>query len=316
MCYSDADQPRTTTDQPTDRTDLLIAELQDRIRSLEEANRENRRIIAALTQRIPEIEAPREPSGAREPRDPLSEPPASPTAATEQPGRAEPQPPLEGAQEPPDRPRQPDKWWSPVEKLSRWHYVLGVSLVFVATYLGLVVTPRLLRNLGGISVNNILITASIVFALAWVVPGVFGYWVGFRRRYPRLGAHVIPFGALVGVVAVSAFLFYFYGYPGPLRGESFFTDFEDNWALAFFFLPVWFLYVSGVLIGNAWQRHRTGRISGTTPASRVSGTTQTAVQSRPQGWTPRQQAIVGLAGTIISALIGLIGTILTVMANS
>jgi hypothetical protein len=52
-----ADQPRTT-DRPDDRTDLLIAELQNRVRSLEEANRENRRIIAALTQRIPEIEAP------------------------------------------------------------------------------------------------------------------------------------------------------------------------------------------------------------------------------------------------------------------
>jgi len=65
------DQPRTTSDQPDDRTDLLIAELQDRVRSLEEANRENRRIIAALTSRIPAIEAPQEaqespetPSGA------------------------------------------------------------------------------------------------------------------------------------------------------------------------------------------------------------------------------------------------------------
>jgi hypothetical protein len=54
------DQPRTTGDQPDDRTDLLIAELQDRVRSLEEANRENRRIIAALTSRIPAIEAPAE----------------------------------------------------------------------------------------------------------------------------------------------------------------------------------------------------------------------------------------------------------------
>jgi hypothetical protein len=60
------DQPRTTSDQPGDRTDLLIAELQDRVRSLEESNRENRRIIAALTQRIPAIEAPPEPSEAPE----------------------------------------------------------------------------------------------------------------------------------------------------------------------------------------------------------------------------------------------------------
>jgi hypothetical protein len=32
---------RTTDDQPNDRTEILIAELQDRVRSLEDANREN-----------------------------------------------------------------------------------------------------------------------------------------------------------------------------------------------------------------------------------------------------------------------------------
>jgi hypothetical protein len=55
------DQPRTTDEHTPDRTDALIAELQDRVRSLEEANRENRRIIAALTSRIPELPPP-EPS--------------------------------------------------------------------------------------------------------------------------------------------------------------------------------------------------------------------------------------------------------------
>ena len=70
-----ADQPRTTGDQPDDRTDLLITELQDRVRSLEEANRENRRIIAALTSRIPQLEAPSE---ARE----------SPETVDEQQGRS------------------------------------------------------------------------------------------------------------------------------------------------------------------------------------------------------------------------------------
>ena len=50
------------TVEPTDRTNELIAELRDRVRSLEsqldherDANRENRRIIAGLTQRIPEL---------------------------------------------------------------------------------------------------------------------------------------------------------------------------------------------------------------------------------------------------------------------
>ena len=51
----------TTGDQPNDRTNILIAELQDQVRSLEEANRENRCIIAALTSRIPALEAQQEP---------------------------------------------------------------------------------------------------------------------------------------------------------------------------------------------------------------------------------------------------------------
>jgi hypothetical protein len=52
-----------------DRTDLLISELQDRVRSLEESHREHRRIIAALTQHFPAIEAP---SDAPETTEPAS----------------------------------------------------------------------------------------------------------------------------------------------------------------------------------------------------------------------------------------------------
>jgi hypothetical protein len=84
------DQSRTTADQPDDRTDLLIAELQDRVRSLEEANRENRRIIAALTSRIPAIEAPSEATGSPE----------------DTPGGVRPRPDAPGPQEGPQRP-----WW-------------------------------------------------------------------------------------------------------------------------------------------------------------------------------------------------------------
>jgi hypothetical protein len=54
--YSSVGEERRTPD----RTDELIAELRDRVRSLEEANRENRRIIASLTSRAPEQPAPPE----------------------------------------------------------------------------------------------------------------------------------------------------------------------------------------------------------------------------------------------------------------
>jgi predicted ArsR family transcriptional regulator len=85
------------TDRDTDRTAELIATLREQLQAERRANEENRRIIAALTQRIPEIEAPREAP---------SEPRESPTDATEQPGRVEPQPQVEGAQAPDTRP-----WW-------------------------------------------------------------------------------------------------------------------------------------------------------------------------------------------------------------
>jgi seryl-tRNA synthetase len=73
------------TGAPADQSELLEA-LRDQIRDLREQlgqanerDRENRRIIAALTSRIPAIEAPQAPS-------------ETPSEATEQPGRVEPQP--------------------------------------------------------------------------------------------------------------------------------------------------------------------------------------------------------------------------------
>jgi hypothetical protein len=63
----DADPRRPGADQTTDRA--LVDELKDRVAFLErelerrgEAEAELRRIIAALTQRIPELEAPETPS--------------------------------------------------------------------------------------------------------------------------------------------------------------------------------------------------------------------------------------------------------------
>lgn len=70
----------------------LINELRDRVRSLEESNRENRRIIAALTSRIPAIDAP---SDERESRE-----------TVEEPERAEPRPDRVEVQEGVQRP-----WW-------------------------------------------------------------------------------------------------------------------------------------------------------------------------------------------------------------
>src|SRR5215208_3905069 len=92
--------PDPTSEPTATRTDELIAELRDRVRSLDdqldqerEANRENRRIIAALTSRIPELEAP-------------SETRAAPETVEQEPEGAEPRPDAPGAQEGAERP-----WW-------------------------------------------------------------------------------------------------------------------------------------------------------------------------------------------------------------
>ena len=72
-----------------DRTDELIRTLREQLEAEREANRENRRIIAALTSRIPELAA----------AESAPEPPGAPTEATEQPGRVAPQPAVERAHE-------------------------------------------------------------------------------------------------------------------------------------------------------------------------------------------------------------------------
>jgi hypothetical protein len=100
----DRDMARHIDDIPTDRPgepDALISQMQGRIESLErqleqanERDRENRRIIAALTSRIPAIEAP-------------TEPPAGPETAEEEPERAEPRPATGEAQEGTQR----RSWW-------------------------------------------------------------------------------------------------------------------------------------------------------------------------------------------------------------
>ncbi len=80
---------RPTTGQTTDQTALALmqahlnsvqdqlAHLREQLAHEHEANRENRRIIAALVQRVPELEAP-------------SEPRESPMTATESAGEGEP----------------------------------------------------------------------------------------------------------------------------------------------------------------------------------------------------------------------------------
>ncbi len=81
----------------------LVEELRDRVRSLEEANRENRRIIAGLIQRVPELEAASQDEtqeARQEPAESQQRAPEGQDASSTRPGRQEP------AQGPQTRP-----WW-------------------------------------------------------------------------------------------------------------------------------------------------------------------------------------------------------------
>ncbi len=95
----DPDQPRPDADQSTDQAqpdalisakDETIALLREQLEADRRANEENRRIIAALTSRIPAIEAPSEPIESSESPGPTE----TPTEAAR------------SAQEPSERP-----WW-------------------------------------------------------------------------------------------------------------------------------------------------------------------------------------------------------------
>ncbi len=79
---------------PDDLRDDLIAELRAEVAAWREESRRKDHIIAALVERVPQLEAPREP---RE----------SPTEAAEGPDRGEPRPAAGGAQEG----RERRSWW-------------------------------------------------------------------------------------------------------------------------------------------------------------------------------------------------------------
>ena len=89
----DADQTAPEPDQTGDQTEL-VAVLREQLAAEREANRENRRIIIALTSRVPELEA------AREPRESPTPSPEASEGTTPQPGREE-------AEEPAQR----RPWW-------------------------------------------------------------------------------------------------------------------------------------------------------------------------------------------------------------
>jgi chromosome segregation ATPase len=93
----DTDQPQSDVSALISAKDETIEALRGQLEEANERDRENRRIIAALTSRIPAIEAPQEATEAAE-------------TVEEAPERSEPHSATGGAQEDTQRPRS-RPWW-------------------------------------------------------------------------------------------------------------------------------------------------------------------------------------------------------------
>ena len=107
----------------------LVDELRDRVRSLEEANRENRRIIAALTQRLSDPGAPRA-------QAPPPESPHTPENAAERRTEEKTRPAAGGAQEPSEPPPEQEEG----DEAGRWGQgAIPLAIVVVLALIGVVV---------------------------------------------------------------------------------------------------------------------------------------------------------------------------------
>jgi hypothetical protein len=272
-----------TTEQPTeltDRTAELIATLREQLEAEREANRENRRIIAMLASRVPELEAPNQ-----EPRE-------SPQTATEEADRVEPQ----GAEQPPVLTDPGPPQLSPVLMALSW--VGAGSVPILIRFLITVMEP---------TEPPYTLSPWVFSPLAlFVLPFIFGLYRGVwqRRRQEYAQEHFLDPGQQVAYVgnvgrmeaitafrtaggAALAFLIELLLTWGP--GALF-----SGWDLALFvFVGSFLFFVFAVLIGVATGGRQDLRdVSG-------SGTRGARLGSAPW-WNP--QLIFGLTGTIITAI--------------
>jgi hypothetical protein len=114
--WLDDGAPRSDTDALISETRAHAETLREELEAERQAHAETRRLLAAALERIPPQLEP-----------PTQETPKPPERATEQPGRVEPQPSVEGAQEAAER--QQDNTWFPQrgESINRpwWRRMFG-----------------------------------------------------------------------------------------------------------------------------------------------------------------------------------------------
>jgi len=285
-------------------SNALISRLEDEVAFLRDQVRRQQEIIAQQAMTMRQLTAA-----------PQQEPSEAPETLEEEPDRAESHSATGGAQESTERPQQRSGWRAPVDKLPWWQYVLGLIAVAVAS--GLVSTPWWTDVwfhpgfLRGLEFNELMRTMLGYEFPVWVLPGIFGFWVGLKRQNLSLWRELVPVGVVVAtimllVAIVVTWLTYGQGagWWGTLVG-----------IVILEFVPTLIFYVSGATIGRSLQRRTAARYARLTPDTEAA---PSAPRSTTPGdsWSPRKQALLGFVGTVIAALISLFASILTtVMAG-
>ena len=302
------DRTRHTDDIPNDIPEALVVEMRGRIESLErqleqanERDRENRRIIAALTSRIPEL-PPATPGGSIEPRP--------------SPGQATPSPAGQVAPDARDGMADEEQrhFWRQVRRTG---FLSFIFVLWVLSIGGVGLIPLLVPSFPTSQVRS---GWGNAWLAVFLVPIVFGYVYGAFRppRWAR-GAltqgRIPPFVQLVyvalvtgvGAAIVSLTLIGFV-YNSSRAGVPLDVAllYEVVPALGLL-LATTFFVLSTMLIGVARSRKREGQ-RGVAASPAPDG-------AHPTTWSPRQQAIIGLVGTTITALLTFIGVVIQVLAG-
>ena len=155
-----------------------------------------------------------------------------------------------------------------------------------------------------------------------LLPGVFGFAFGFSVRGLRpLPAHLA--GLAIGTFVFGTICLFTVNSLVTYRpiAEALEWRPENVFIPAIVALITAMFYMSSAFIGRAWRRQNAGEPSRTSPSLReASEQPQTPRQQAigrlsGENWTPRQQAMVGLIGTITAALIGLFGVLVQVVLS-
>jgi hypothetical protein len=286
-----------TTGAPTGQPELLealrdqIRDLRDQLEQANERDRENRRIIAALTSRLPAIEAPAS-----------TEPPERPETATVEAQQAEPRPSTGGAKRETTRPPATS---APTSRLGMSAWALAVSAI--ATPLTWVFV---VMNQG---VSDYLLVLLFLFPL---LPGLWAGttkrpslpWFSSPHRWLRRGGRsvleiaVFAAGMPSGVGLAAANL------PLTLDPQNAFSPGDLAFSSLLVFATASLAFMSGAFLGNALRRVG------------LLGTPKEPPQGEEEGdqeevWSAKKEAQWGLAGSIIVALISAVASIVTAVMS-